>query len=177
MKNFTLQCDSHHKFDGWFPDRDALLKQIEMKFVECPYCGSNAVQKMLSAPQLNSPKMRRNTQAEMPIPAVEAQPPASAPVKPAGAVPTASALMPPADMPKQMQDNLTAMRMMIKHIQKTVKTEFKYVGDNFANEARKMHEGVVEAENIYGECSEEERQELQEDGIDVFALPELPKDN
>ena len=168
MKNFTLQCDHGHRFDGWFADRDSLAKQIEMQLVECPYCGSVQVQKMLSAPQLNSPKMRRNSQPE-PIPAP--LPDTVAHSQPATAQPPAS---PPAEL---SADNITAMRMMIKHIQKTVQSEFKHVGDNFAEEARKMHHGETEAENIYGQCTAEETEALRDEGIDVFALPELPKDN
>ena len=85
---------------------------------------------------------------------------------------------------------------MIKHIQllpaKTVQSELKiqHVGDNFpraaAEEARKMHhglyfcetEGAVSCfENIYGQCTAEETEALRDEGIDVFALPELPKDH
>jgi len=170
MKNFTLKCAANHTFDGWFQDRESLHKQIEINLVECPYCGSTDVEKMLSVPQLNSPKMRRNPRPE------DIAPPAASSEQ---RLPDNMHAFtePAAAMPQQVQENLTAMRMMIKHIQNTVESEFKHVGNNFASQARKMHNGEIEAENIYGQCSEEEREELRDDGIDVFALPELPKDN
>lgn len=170
MKNFTLKCAAQHTFDGWFQNRESLHKQIEINLVECPYCGSTDVEKMLSVPQLNSPKMRRN-----PRPEGLAPPAASAEQRLPDNMQAFSD--PSAVRPQHVQENLTAMRMMIKHIQNTVESEFKNVGNNFASQARKMHNGEMEAENIYGQCSEEEREELRDDGIDVFALPELPKDN
>ena len=45
------------------------------------------------------------------------------------------------------------------------------VGNNFAEEARKMHYGESEERNIRGKASFEETQDLLDEGIDVLPLP------
>ncbi|MBL4806640.1 MAG: DUF1178 family protein [Rhodobacteraceae bacterium] len=45
------------------------------------------------------------------------------------------------------------------------------VGDNFAVEARKMHEGEVPERSIIGQAKPEEAKALIEDGVPVMPLP------
>lgn len=47
------------------------------------------------------------------------------------------------------------------------------VGERFTDEVRAMHYGDANARNIRGKATAEERQSLIEEGIEVFALPEL----
>jgi hypothetical protein len=47
------------------------------------------------------------------------------------------------------------------------------VGDRFADEARKIHEGESEERPIRGTATQEERESLAEDGIAVVALPDF----
>lgn len=51
-----------------------------------------------------------------------------------------------------------------------------YVGDKFAEEARKIHFGEVEPRGIYGEATAEEARGLLEDGVDFVPLPTFPDD-
>jgi hypothetical protein len=51
-----------------------------------------------------------------------------------------------------------------------------YVGDRFAEEARKIHFGEADARGIYGEATAEEAHSLIEDGVDFMPLPVLPDD-
>ena len=168
MKNFSIICESAHEFDGWFASSESLLKQIDACLVECPYCGSTAVRKMLSAPQLSTPK----TQAKYIQPALQ-----DSKLSDDKSVPVPEGAEPHAVAKDGGAPNIMAMRLMLKHIQQTVTSQFKNVGAEFASEARKIHAGEIEAENIYGQCTEDERAELQDEGIDVFALPDIPKDN
>ena len=48
------------------------------------------------------------------------------------------------------------------------------VGQRFAEEARRMHYGEVEARDIRGQASVREAVELLEEGIEVLPLPMLP---
>ena len=50
-----------------------------------------------------------------------------------------------------------------------------YVGMNFANEARAMHDGEQPRRSIYGEARPEEAKALIEEGIQVAPLPFMPK--
>lgn len=51
-----------------------------------------------------------------------------------------------------------------------------YVGDSFADEARKIHFGEVEPRGIYGEATQEEARGLVEDGVEFMPLPVFPDD-
>jgi hypothetical protein len=53
MKVFNLSCENNHPFEGWFASADEFDRQLVVKMVECPVCGSHAVRKLLSAPRLN----------------------------------------------------------------------------------------------------------------------------
>lgn len=52
-----------------------------------------------------------------------------------------------------------------------IKENFDYVGDKFADEARKMHAGEAEERSIWGEATPEEARELAEEGIPAAPLP------
>jgi hypothetical protein len=51
-----------------------------------------------------------------------------------------------------------------------------YVGNKFAEEARKIHYQESEARGIYGEASPEEARSLMEEGVEFLPLPTLPED-
>jgi hypothetical protein len=72
--------------------------------------------------------------------------------------------------PAQIQALLRAYR------QKVIQ-EADYVGDRFAEEARKIHFEEVDARGIYGEASHDEVVALAEDGIAFMPLPELPEEH
>jgi hypothetical protein len=65
---------------------------------------------------------------------------------------------------------MQAMGEMRRHVE----DNFDYVGDNFAAEARAIHEGTSEDRGIYGEASPKEVKGLVEDGIRVAPLPPKP---
>lgn len=48
------------------------------------------------------------------------------------------------------------------------------VGQRFADEARRMHYGEVQARSIRGQASARETVDLLEEGIEVMPLPMLP---
>ncbi len=52
-----------------------------------------------------------------------------------------------------------------------------YVGDRFAEEARRIHYGETTARGIYGETSRAEAEELREEGVDVHQIPWVPPTN
>ena len=58
-----------------------------------------------------------------------------------------------------------------------VTSEADYVGDKFAEEARKIHFKEVDAHGIYGEATREEVAALVEDGVDVMPLPSIPEEH
>jgi len=64
----------------------------------------------------------------------------------------------------------------LREFRKKVTEDADYVGDKFAEEARKMHYNEVEARGIYGEATIEEAEALADEGIGFHPLPQLPED-
>lgn len=59
----------------------------------------------------------------------------------------------------------------------SVEESCEYVGDDFADEARSVHYGETEERAIYGEATEEEASELEEEGIEFYRIPAKPRRN
>ena len=56
--------------------------------------------------------------------------------------------------------------------QKFIKENFKFVGDNFAYEARSIHyNSKKKSKSIYGRASKEDLKELKEEGIETQLIP------
>lgn len=62
---------------------------------------------------------------------------------------------------------------MISALRHHVEANCEDVGDNFAEEARRIHFGESEERGIYGQASLDEARELIEEGIEVLPLPDL----
>lgn len=72
---------------------------------------------------------------------------------------------------KEMAVAMKALHELRDHVEKNA----DYVGDQFAEEARKIHYGETDKRNIYGEATREEARELTEEGIDVAMIPWVPR--
>jgi len=64
----------------------------------------------------------------------------------------------------------------LKALSEKIRENADYVGDKFAEEARKIHFGEAEARGIYGEATPEEARSLADDGVDFMPLPVFPDD-
>ena len=70
---------------------------------------------------------------------------------------------------------LLKMRAKMVDLRSHVENNFDYVGDDFPEEARKIHFGEVDARAIYGEASLIDIKSLVDDGVDILPLPADPK--
>lgn len=69
------------------------------------------------------------------------------------------------------------LRTALVELRRQVETNCDYVGERFAEEARKIHYGEVDARGIYGEATADESRELKEEGISFGRIPwVLPND-
>ena len=68
-------------------------------------------------------------------------------------------------------DEVRKMRQFMSGIRKELVKDADYVGNDFPEEARKIHYGDAEERQIYGEATLEEAKELIEEGVDVAPLP------
>jgi hypothetical protein len=150
MIRYQLRCAKDHEFEAWFRDSAAFDGQSKARKIACPDCGSVKVTKAPMAPSIG-----KRASAE----------PQAAPQSP-----SAETLTAPVPTPAQIRQYLLAMR---KHVE----TTHEYVGPRFSDEARKIHYGESKERGIYGEASPKDAKELVEEGIDVAAVPWLPRED
>lgn len=72
--------------------------------------------------------------------------------------------------PTQASPSMTMQSVWLRAVQHVMATTVD-VGDRFAEEARRIHYGEAEERGIRGKASAEDAQALQEEGIEVMALP------
>lgn len=68
-------------------------------------------------------------------------------------------------------------RELLRAYRQKVTSEADYVGDRFAEEARKIHFEEVEQRGIYGEATRDEVAALLDDGVEFMPLPDIADDN
>tara|TARA_Y100000817_G_C16553296_1_gene409758 strand:+ start:156 stop:578 length:423 start_codon:yes stop_codon:yes gene_type:complete len=62
-------------------------------------------------------------------------------------------------------------------LRKFVEKNFEYVEKNFANKVREVYYDKKSKKNIYGSVTNEEKEELKEEGIDLVNIPWVDKEN
>lgn len=160
MIRYALACDKGHEFESWFPGSADYEAQLARGLVTCPYCASPKVEKQIMAPSIG----RTDRTPALPAPAPEAQADAETPQVPV-AQPQPIAVF---------SEREREFRAMVKAFREHVQKNADYVGQGFADEARKMHYGDIEHRSIYGEANLAEAKELIEEGIEVQPLPIVP---
>ncbi len=144
---YQLKCHRGHDFEAWFLNGSTYDSQQASGDVCCPICGTTEVSKGMMAPNLSTGRFSSRKG--------EGRSEARA---------------------KQVAEKiLEAVDDLREHVEETC----DYVGDEFAEEARRLHsgdddgEGDGEERGIYGEATEEEAEDLDEEGIEFFRLPFL----
>ena len=56
MIRYALKCDHDHGFEAWFGSSSDFDDQAGRGLVECPFCGSRAVEKAIMSPSVNGTK-------------------------------------------------------------------------------------------------------------------------
>ena len=152
MIRYRLICAQGHEFDAWFRDSATFAAQSRAGDVLCPHCGDSEVQKALMAPGLISASRRKGDETEKKQPGGD----------------KAVAALPASAKERHRQELLLALAR--RHIERN----FDYLGEEFPDEARRIHKGDAPARNIYGEASDRQVRDLAEEGIEVFAMPGKP---
>lgn len=153
---YTLRCEAGHGFEAWFRDSAAYDEQAAAGHVDCPACGSTAVSKAPMAPRIGRGEAAPRAVSD-PVPAGAGAPGAAGD---GGVDPRAAAL-----------------RRQLAELRRQVEAQCDYVGDRFAEEARRIHYGEVEGRAIYGEASEAEASALADEGIPVGRIPWLRRED
>jgi hypothetical protein len=146
---YNLCCSADHAFEAWFKDSAAYDEQAAAGEVLCPVCGNASVAKAPMAPRIAKGGGESRDRGDQPDP----------------------------NPGPQTYTNTQAaeMRRMLTELRSHVEENSDYVGEEFAEEARKIHYGETEERNIYGEATEDQAEELTEEGIKVGRIPWLPR--
>ena len=68
-------------------------------------------------------------------------------------------------------DEFIKMKKDLLKIRKFVEKNFEFVGDRFPQEVRNIYYDKKRNKKIYGNTTQEEREELKEEGIDLATIP------
>lgn len=147
MIKYTLSCEDGHQFESWFENSAAYDKLDAAGLLSCAQCGTNAVHKALMAPRVGHSTAADEADAQLPSLSPSQEPSA-----------------PAATGDVQLAQKLQALKEYVEQ-------NSTYVGRKFAQEARDMHDGLLDEKPIYGEATAEETKALLEDGITVMPLP------
>lgn len=179
MIKYQLICDESHEFEAWFSNSSAFADQVKSGYVTCPFCDSSDVRRALMAPNLNSPKTRKNPE----LPALPKAEDVAKEIAPQQAVANQTpakeaqdnplAKLSPADQAAMVGTAMNVLRDMHKRVKK----DFTNVVEKFADEARAMHYGDKDQTPIYGTTTQDEREELEDEGIIYHHLPDLPPEH
>ena len=158
LKVFDLECGNRHLFEGWFSSHDDYDSQLARGLISCPLCQNDKIEKRLSAPRINvghfeQPRLESNASADATAAAQET---------------SRNLIATNPEAAQLMQMQAAMLQQMREFVSKT-----ENVGDRFADEARRIHEGESDERPIRGTATREERDALAEDGIAVVALPDF----
>lgn len=178
MIKFSLKCGHDHVFDGWFRDGAAYDDQASGGHIECPACGDRAIRKAPMAPSIARSRGSATETGDGKEQGGSVGQDGAASVNAAdGPLASRESAGELSSETKGNGDNAQRMassdrvRELLHAVKRHIEKNCDYVGDRFADEARRIHYGEADKRGIYGEASAEEAQDLQEEGIDISQIP------
>lgn len=156
---YDFACAGGHTFESWFASSAVYGLMVEKQAVLCPVCGSAQVKKALSVPKIAKKRDACGVRDERDPPPVSARDAASG-TRPGG-------------VPDLRSEHDVRLREAMGMVRRVIEEKCDYVGQGFAEEARKIHYGEVEPRPVYGEASPQECDSLREEGIEFASLPWL----
>ena len=143
---FDVVCDTGHRFEGWFASARDFASQKRRGLVQCPSCGSAKVRRIPSAARINL-----GAPAPKPRKAPEKTP--------------------------QMEgkDPFAIAQMLYSNMLDELLTKTEDVGKEFPAEARRIFYEQSPARAIRGQATDQEHDELVDEGIPVARLPVPPR--
>jgi len=75
------------------------------------------------------------------------------------------------------KSEFTKEKNQLLQLRKYIEKNFEYVGKDFGKKVREVYYDKKSKKAIYGTTSPEEREKLEEEGIDLLSIPWINKDN
>ena len=79
--------------------------------------------------------------------------------------------------PSFVDQSLVDEKNNLLKIRNYIEKNFEFVGDEFSKKVREVYYDKKTKRSIYGTTTSEEREELEEEGIDLLSIPWVSKDN
>ena len=76
-----------------------------------------------------------------------------------------------------LDEDLSDQRNKLLKLRKYVEKNFEFVGDKFSKRVKEIYYDKNSKKSIYGTTTQEEREELADEGIDLLSIPWVGKDN
>lgn len=150
MIKFALRCSNGHEFESWFRDGGAFEAQAGAGMVSCAICQDGAVSKAIMAPALALKDRQEPRRGES----------------------AAASCASPAVSPCSKTD--AEMRELTAELRRRILENSDNLGEAFAEEALKIHQGEAPDRPIHGQANLEEARLLVEEGVAIFPLPRAP---
>ena len=155
MIKYQLKCRSKicsdvKEFEGWFKNIDAYEIQKQQRLINCPICGSDKVEKLLTTPSLKTNKNKMSDDKDKKYKNNESL---------------------------SVNVNSDNISTLLRTLKKEVQKNSTFVGNEFVSQVRSMKEGKIKEKPIHGHGTNREIQELRDEGIDVFNIPWISDDH
>ena len=144
---FDLLCSEGHRFEGWFGSRREFATQRKRGLLSCPSCGTASVKRVPSVTRINT----------------GAAPDRAKPAQPVRQAPELAG-----------RDPFAAAQVLYSKMLDEILTKTEDVGARFPSEARRIHYDEAPARPIRGEATQEEHDDLLDEGIPVARFPLPP---
>lgn len=149
---YRLRCAHDHVFEGWYKDSSTFAMLRQKNLLNCPECGTSSVDQAPMAPAIVGRAPERLPQSDP--------------------TPTPDMAAPPAPVAGQMPPGLPdAMLSALRDVRRTIEENCENMGNRFADESLRIHYGEAPERGIYGEMSQSQREELEEEGVAFQNVP------
>jgi len=78
---------------------------------------------------------------------------------------------------QELNENLLNEKDKLLRLRKFVENNFEYVEKNFSDKVREIYYDKKNKKAIYGNATAQEKEELEEEGIDLLSVPWVRKNN
>lgn len=147
---YDLSCNNNHRFEGWFQSATDFESQLAGHLVCCPQCDSADVRRIPSAVAIGSHRTEVATSAGSRVSAG-----------------LGNAMMPAG----------TQVMALYRQLAQAMAASCEDVGTSFAEEARKIHYNEAPERAIRGEATEDECEELRDEGIPILRMPAMKEED
>ncbi len=81
------------------------------------------------------------------------------------------------NLKKDLNENLVKEKDKLLKLRKFIENNFEYVDKNFSDKVREIYYDKKSKKAIYGRTTDKEREELEEEGINLLSVPWVQKNN